>query len=401
MFPKYFSRSIATAVMALIGTWALEAHGQLETGWKIHDRSRPAPKVVDPGEEQPSVKPPGDAVVLFDGTNFDSWTGGVDKWKIVDGVMESVAKAGPVMTKEEFGDCQLHIEWSSPSVIKGDGQQRGNSGVFLMNSFELQVLDSFQNETYADGSAASVYGQFPPLVNASRGPGKWQSYDIIFRAPRFDGDGRLQQRASMTVLHNGVLVQDNTEVLGPTNWIKHRHYVRGKTTGKIRLQDHGNPMRYRNIWVRRLATERAAPKSPYPAAAVSLPAEKLDSLTGTYQSANQQDFHVMRDGGNIYCKFYGVKMKMVALSESEFLFEQCAGKISFQRNSSGQVQSAQLYLDAAGERTGKRKTGKTDKARTGSKGTGSKGTGSKGSGRKGTGKQKAGSPGRVSKDAAK
>ena len=361
MLSKYLSLSLVVTVIAATGALSPQVHGQLETGWKAHDQNRPAPKVVAPGEGASLAKPPSDAVVLFDGKNFDNWTGGVDKWKIVDGAMETLGKSGPAVSKEEFGDCQLHVEWACPPDLKGEGQRRCNSGVFLMNAFELQVLDSHENTTYADGGAASIYGQYPPLVNASRGPGEWQSFDIIFRAPRFGEDGKLQKRARMTALHNGVLVQDNSEILGPTAWIKHGRYAKGKTTGSIRLQDHGTPVRYRNIWIRPLAAERAKPESPYPEAALELTPEKRKRLVGTYETRNQKEFHVFEKGDDIHCRLYGVRMKMLALSESEFVFEKCAGKISFQMDKNGKVESASLQLDAAGERIGKRKKGKPPK----------------------------------------
>jgi len=357
MFFKYLTLTLVVAAMAATGAMSRQAHGQLETGWKAHDKDRPAPIVVTPGEGTIFAKPPSDAVILFDGKNFDNWMGAVDKWKIVDGVMETVGKSGPVMSKEEFGDCQLHIEWASPTEVNGSGQRRGNSGVFLMNAFELQVLDSHENPTYPDGTAASVYGQYPPLVNASRGPGQWQSFDIIFHAPRFGEDGELKKRATMTALHNGVLVQDNSEILGPTSWIKHGLYAKGKTTGPIRLQDHGSPVRYRNIWVRRLAAQRGKPENPYPVAALQLPPEKRKLLVGTYQTGKQKEFHVFEKGDDVYCRLYGTRMKMLALSESDFAFEKCAGMISFQMDKNGKVESASLKLDAAGERIGKRKKG--------------------------------------------
>lgn len=355
MLSKYLSLSLAVAVMTATGASSPQLYGQLETGWKVHDKKRPAPKVVTPSEGASLAQPPSDAVVLFDGKNFDSWTGGVDKWKIVDGVMESVDKAGPVLTKEEFGDCQLHVEFASPAEVKGNGQRRGNSGVFLMNTFELQILDSYENPTHADAGAAAIYGQYPPLVNASRGPGKWQSLDIVFRAPRFGKNDKLKKRARMTVLHNGVLVHDDSQILGPTGWIRHRSYTKGKTKGPIRLQDHGSPVRYRNIWIRRLETQRPKPETAYPTAALDLSPEQKKRLIGSYQSPDRKEFHVFEKGEDIFCKLYRVKMKMVPLSESEFAFEKCAGKITFQIDKSGQVNSAKLLLAAAGERTGKKK----------------------------------------------
>jgi len=357
MLSKYLSRCLVAAVVATASAMSPQVYAQLETGWKAHDLSRPAPKVVTPGEGAGTAKPPSDAVILFDGKSFDSWTGSVDKWKIVNGAMECVDKAGPIMTKEEFGDCQLHVEWASPAEVKWDGQERGNSGVFLMNAFELQVLDGHDNPTNADTSAAAVYGQYPPLANACRGPGVWQSYDIIFRAPRFDKDGKLRKRARMTALHNGVLVQDNVEILGSTSWLKHGRYARGKSTGPLRLQDHRSPVRYRNIWIRSLIAQRPKPKKPYPAAAIELTPEKQQRLVGTYQTGKQKEFHIFEKGGEVYCRLYGARLKMLALTETEFAFEKCAGKISFQLGENGKVQSAKLQLDASGaeDRFGKKK----------------------------------------------
>ena len=355
MLSKYLTVMLAVAVMATTGVFEHALYGQLETGWKVHDNNRPAPKLVKPGDGVSFAKPPSDALILFDGKGFGNWTGGIDRWKIVDGAMQPVDKAGPILTKEEFGDCQLHVEWATPPTGQGKGQRRSNSGVFLMNAFELQVLDSFENPTYADGSAASVYGQYPPLVNASRGAGQWQSFDIIFRAPRFGKDGNLLKRARMTAFHNGVLVQDNSEIFGPTSWIKHGQYAKGKTSGPVRLQEHGSPVRYRNIWIRKLAAQRAKPKNPYPAVATEVSPKKRKRLLGTYRTKNQKEFHVFEKGDNVFCRLYGARMKMLALSESEFVFEKCAGKISFQIDTEGNVESANLQLDAAGERIGKRK----------------------------------------------
>ena len=198
---------------------------------------------------------PSDAIVLFDGSDMDEWlsdkTGGPSPWVIKDGALESVKKAGYVRTKRSFGDCQLHIEFATPKDVQGDSQGRGNSGVFLMGKYEIQVLDSFKNPTYSDGSAASVYGQAPPLVNACRGPGKWQTYDIIFRAPVFKGN-KVVKPATVTVIQNGVLVQDHWTIEGGTHHKKRSKYVPHEAKLPLKLQDHGNPVRYRNIWVREL-----------------------------------------------------------------------------------------------------------------------------------------------------
>src|SRR5688572_13694505 len=213
--------------------------------WAIHSRTRPQPRVVDPGPSSLPVAPPRDAVILFDGTSLAKWkqkNGDDAKWPVRDGYFEVNADAGDLMTRDSFGDVELHVEWMAPPP-KGSGQERGNSGVYLMNTYELQVLDSYQNETYPDGQAGSIYGQFPPLVNASRPPGEWQSYDIVFRGPRFDGEGRVLRPARVTLLHNGVLVQDAVELSGPTAHKVRPPYKAHPTKGPIALQDHGHPVR--------------------------------------------------------------------------------------------------------------------------------------------------------------
>ena len=242
---------------ALIGVSV--CFGQAPTiTWKIHDRERPLPPVVDPGtpstQDAPG-KPPSDAIVLFDGKDLSQWETGKKepaKWKVENGYFEVVEKSGAIQTKQGFGDCQLHVEFREPSPPKGEDQDRGNSGVFLMNQYEIQVLDSYQSKTYADGSAASLYGQYPPLVNASRPPGQWQTYTIVFHRPRFDTAGKLLKPARVTVFHNGVLVQDNVELTGPTGHKERPPYKVGPDKGPIGLQDHGHPVRYRNIWIREL-----------------------------------------------------------------------------------------------------------------------------------------------------
>ncbi len=220
--------------------------------WRVHDGDRPQPRLVTPGGA--SGSPPSDAVVLFDGSDLTQWIGrdGSDAaWKVESGYME-VNGTGDISTRAHFGDCQLHLEWATPEEVVGDSQGRGNSGVFLLGLYEIQVLDSFDNRTYADGSASSIYGQYPPLVNASRGPGEWQSYDIVFEAPAWDGD-RLVEGAHLTVIHNGIVVHHRQRAVGPTG---HRNLANYDTphavTGPLQLQDHGNPVRFRNIWMRRL-----------------------------------------------------------------------------------------------------------------------------------------------------
>ena len=222
----------------------------------IHDLNAPQPKKVTPGTASTQDKAgtaPNDAKVLFDGTDLSKWTskGGKVKWKVENGYAFPVKGSGTLSTKETFGSCQLHVEWASPAPSQGTGQSCGNSGVFLMGKYEIQVLDNFTNETYPDGQAGAIYGQKPPLVNACREPGQWQSYDIIFHAPKF-ANGKLLRPATVTILHNGVLVQDNFTITGPAGWKKRPPYSPHDGKLPLELQDHGDPVRYRNIWIREL-----------------------------------------------------------------------------------------------------------------------------------------------------
>jgi hypothetical protein len=207
----------------------------------------PEPKVIEPGKTDD--QPPADAIVLFDGKDLSEWEG-AERWRIADGV--ATVRGGGIQTKRSFGDCQLHIEWASPERVQGSGQGRGNSGVYIMGRYEIQVLDSYNNHTYPDGSAGALYKQQPPLVNASRKPGEWQSYDIIFKAPRFEKNGKLAKPGYVTVLHNGVLIQNHTEIEGTTAWDRAPAYEAHPEKQPLQLQDHGNPVRYRNIWIREL-----------------------------------------------------------------------------------------------------------------------------------------------------
>lgn len=234
----------------------------LPSGWRVHDIARPQPKVVAPAAQPGGA--PSDAIVLFDGTDLAQWVGTKQDdqkkkkynpkaealWKVENGYMECTP-TGDVFTKQSFGDCQLHIEWQTENPPNGDSQGRGNSGIFFMGLYETQVLDSYNNRTYADGGAGCVYGQTPPLVNACRKPGEWQVYDIVFQAPRFDGE-KLVSPAYITTFLNGVLVQHKTEILGPTMNKKLPEYKAHAAKLPIKLQDHNNATRFRNIWIREL-----------------------------------------------------------------------------------------------------------------------------------------------------
>ena len=226
--------------------------------WHVHDMKRPQPPVVTPGtfstQDTPG-QPPSDAIVLFDGKDLSQWKN--DKWKLQDGAM--IVNGGDNETKDKFGDMQLHIEWSEPADVKGESQGRGNSGIFLMGHYELQVLDSYQQASYADGEAAAVYGQTPPQANAMRPPGQWQVYDVIWTAPRFKADKTLETPAYITVIHNGVVVQNHTTLIGATVHRQLAKYEWHEATGPLRLQDHGNAVRYRNIWVRPLSAPVTVP----------------------------------------------------------------------------------------------------------------------------------------------
>ncbi len=215
----------------------------------------PAPAVIDPG---PQCGPPSDAIVLLGGKDLSAWTG-VEKWEVKDGY---VVCRGGAKTKQPFGDCQLHVEWATPENVTGAGQARGNSGIFFMGFYEVQVLDSYQNETYYDGQAGAIYKQHPPLVNACRKPGEWQTYDIVFRGPRFDDGGKLLRPAYVTVLHNGVLIQDHFELLGRTDFRVPPFYGQHPDKLPLGIQFHGAPVHYRNIWIRELPEPDEAMVAP-------------------------------------------------------------------------------------------------------------------------------------------
>jgi len=268
------------ALVFLLGAAAVVfpplTHGQEKIGfddtpylpggeWHVHDYKRPHPPIVTPGTCSTQAEPgsaPSDAVVLFDGKDLSHWlTRGSDdkqapgpaKWKVEKGYMEVAGGTGAIFSKEKFGDCQIHVEWTSPVPPVGTSQGRGNSGVIIMGQYEIQVLDNYDNVTYADGQASAMYGQYPPLVNPARKPGEWQTYDIIFTAPVFEGQ-KVVKPARVTVLFNGVVVHHDQAFIGRMTYRQVATYAPHDPVGPLMLQDHGNPVRYRNIWVRPLGT---------------------------------------------------------------------------------------------------------------------------------------------------
>ncbi len=362
--PRLFVRLASVGVVLTAGIFVCLAAG--ESGrdsavrWRQHDIHRPKPAVLEPSDDP--AKPPHGAVVLFDGTTLRGWksaTGGPAAWKVKDGVLETVPGAGPIETRAEFGDIQLHVEWAAPSPPRGRSQDRGNSGIFLMGQFEIQVLDSYQAETYADGQAGSIYGQYPPLFNAARPPGTWQTYDIAFRKPRFDSAGKLTEPARITVFHNGILVQNNEAPFGPTSWLRWQPYQDRGGRGPIRLQDHDHPVHFRNIWVLEL------PDRPRPTAAdvapihrVSLSPAQLDRYVGAYRmgdipAAPTAKIARSSDHLEITLPFRPGALELVPTSDTEFAMPYTDGHFTFKRNTEGKVTGV-IFRVADGERELKR-----------------------------------------------
>ncbi|MBU6410207.1 MAG: DUF1080 domain-containing protein [Verrucomicrobia bacterium] len=263
IFPTLFvaaltgSRALAFPEVTINGVTGFQDTPMQPDGkWHVHDPARPQPPVVTPGASfSQDAAPPSDAIVLFNGKDLSHWrdkkTGGPAPWKIEDGAM--IAAKDDIETTNEFGDMQLHLEFCEPTPGPGTGQDRGNSGVFLMGRYEIQVLDCYHNKTYADGATGAIYGQHPPLLNACRPPGEWQTYDIIFNVPHFDAHGQLLSPAYVTVIQNGVVVQNHQAIRGDTNWRSPGVYTPTGPTGPLALQFHNHPVRYRNIWVRPVA----------------------------------------------------------------------------------------------------------------------------------------------------
>lgn len=342
------SRALMTrTAAAALALTAVAALAQPDPNWLAHDRNRPQPPVIDPGTAStPSQagRPPSDAIVLFQGKDLAQWVsmdGTATRWIVKDDYMECVKGSGYIRTLQNFGDCQLHLEWATPVPAEGEGQGRGNSGLFFgMGQYEIQVLDSYKNPTYADGSAASVYGQYPPLVNASRPPGQWQTYEVIWTAPRFDPAGKLQSPARVTVFHNGVLVQNNVELTGPTGWLERAPYRAHPAKLPLALQDHGNPVRFRNVWVRELGRP-GRPEFTWGAAL-------LDRYVGRYEVRPKFVVEVTRQENRLVASFGETTFDLFATSDRKFFAKTTDVEIEFQAEEQGKVTGLVLSVGEGG-----------------------------------------------------
>ncbi len=342
---------LAFVLLAALSFVLPSVFAQVPGRWKAHDTTRPKPAVVTPGRPQLPAAPPSDALVLFDGKDLSGWQspgGQPPKWVVRDGYMESVPESGYLNTARGFGDVQLHVEWSAPTPPHGTSQDRGNSGVFLMGLFEVQVLDNYKSDTYADGYAGSVYGQYPPLVNATLPPGEWQAYDIVFRRPRFKPDGALERPARLTVFLNGVLVQDNVEAWGPTSWLQHRPYAAQPDRLPLSLQDHGNPVRFRNIWLRELPEWDASSPPPANEPVVNLPAAELEKFVGKYRVDEDNTYTIELGNNGLRANFYGpLFLELVPHSATEFSLRHTAARLVFEVDDAGKPTGFVFHIGGA------------------------------------------------------
>ncbi len=298
------------------------------------------------------IKPPSDAIVLFNGQGLEQWEqadGTEMKWLVQDGALVPTPDCGYIRTKQGFGDVQLHVEWATPNPPHGTSQGRGNSGVYLMGMYEIQVLDSYQSETYADGQAGALYGQNPPLVNACLPPGQWQTYDIIFRRPRFAADGKLLSPAIVTVLHNGVLVQDHFELWGPTNWLKFDPYTAHPDKLPLAFQDHGNPVKFRNIWLRELPPPPTYRGLGEAEPQITLTPSQRERLVGDYLLNGQVAYQILSANDQLRLRFWGRDFDLVPQSATSFLLKRTNGRVDFLVGEDGSVKS--VTVDLMGDKT--------------------------------------------------
>ncbi len=334
------ARSASLALLLATGASLTSVSAQstdgAASGWKQHDLTRPQPPHVEPAAQALPVAAPSDAVVLIgpDGAGLDAWEspgGGPAPWTVTEGALVVAPGTGAIRTKEAFGDVQLHLEWMPADEPAKSGQNRSNSGVFFADGrYEVQILDSWDNETYADGRAAALYGQFPPLADASRPPDAWQTYDIYVRMPRFTDGGVLRDPARLTVVQNGVLVQNNEALAGGTMWLETLPYE-AHGAGRIQLQDHGSPVRFRNLWVRRIAERPGPPPGYGDVAAVTLTEAQLDRLVGTYERENDSPFVIERHAGGLGMSMPwrpGV-LRLIPTSPTTFELANTAGTLAF------------------------------------------------------------------------
>jgi len=321
--------------------------------WKIHDTNRPAAPVITPGtastQDIPGT-PPSDAIVLFDGKDLFQWRsmdGGPAKWIVKNSRMECVKGSGYIRTARNFGDCQLHVEFATPTPPEGTSQGRGNSGVFLMGEYEVQVLDNYENKTYTDGQCSAVYAQYPPQVNACRKPGEWQTYDIIFHAPVFNDKKELVKPADITVFHNGVLTQDHVEITGPTNWTRKDPYSYHPDKQPLALQDHGNPVLYRNIWVRELPAPGKGEKAPRPE--YTLPTGSLTKYAGLYEMGPGSFLKVKLEDNELLAAVNSNDFHPIyAESETKFFSKHVALEFEF-KISGDKVTAVDFYVGGGGK----------------------------------------------------
>ena len=344
----------AILILFSVGSLNPQLLAQLPSGWKSHDMARPRPPVVRPAELILPVPSPSDALVLFDGRDLSQWRspdGGPAGWKVENGYMEVREGTGSIWTKEMFGDVQLHLEWSAPRSDAG-GQTAGNSGLYLMGRYEVQVLNSYQSETYADGQAGALYGQFPPLVNSSLPPGTWQAYDVVFRRPRFDHNGEVLQRARVTLFHNGVLIQDGVELVGPTDWLQPLPYTSHPDQLPLMLQDHGSPNRFRNIWVRRLREYAEPGPDPSQAPILAMSAQELARYAGTYEDEREGELVIRVEDGILLAELYGSeRLELVPRSRREFELRWTAAKLVFDLDSDGHPSGVTFHIGGEQRKT--------------------------------------------------